>query len=187
LPKSDVGVIIPALNEPYLPNLLKKLSDYSVHVETARGLSYAVRHGILMSDEKILVVMDADGSHDPNAIALMVSMLSDQVWFVVGSRYCRGGYSSDALVRKIVSMVYCLIAQIVLRTSISDPMSGFWVGYRDKFRFKPDGNYKFGLQLIRRYKNHITELPIIFKKRKEGKSKVKPMQALKDLLSILRR
>jgi hypothetical protein len=31
------------------------------------------------------------------------------------------------------------------------------------------------------------EYPIVFEKRKSGKSKVKPIQALKDLLAIVRR
>jgi dolichol-phosphate mannosyltransferase len=185
--KSDVGIIIPALNEPYLETLVHKLEGYTIHVETERGLSFAVRHGILMSDEKVLVVMDADGSHPPEAIPEMVNMLDSRTWFIIGSRYLNGGYSYDSIPRKIVSLCYCLIARVFLRTSIKDVMSGFWVGYKEKFTFKPDGNYKFGLQLIRKYKKHIKEVPIIFKKRQAGKSKVKAIQALKDLLSIIKR
>jgi hypothetical protein len=66
-------------------------------------------------------------------------------------------------------------------------MSGFWVGYRSKFNFEPTETYKFGLQLLRKYRGHIMEYPIVFEKRKSGKSKVKPIQALKDLLAIVRR
>jgi dolichol-phosphate mannosyltransferase len=186
LPKSDVGVIIPALNEPYLPNLLAKLTDYSVHVETEHGLSYAVRHGILMSDEDILVIMDGDGSHDPIYIERMLKLLNSDTTLVVGSRYVDGGYSHDSFVRKVMSLVYCLIARVILRTSIKDAMSGFWVGYRSALKFTPTKGYKFGLQLIRKNKEHIVEFPIVFLKRKEGKSKIKPVQALKDLLSIFK-
>jgi len=184
--KNDVSIVIPALNEPYLPKLLQKLNVYDVHVQSEKGLVHAVWKGIKTSKSNIVVIMDADGSHPPEAIPRMISMLNSRTWFIIGSRYCKGGYSGDSIPRKIVSMIYCLITRIILLTRINDPMSGFWVGYRDKFVFEPNGNYKFGLQLLRKYKNHIEEYPIVFKKRIEGKSKVKPIQALKDLFSIFR-
>lgn len=173
------------MNESYLPKLLKRLDDYEVHVQTEKGLSYAVWNGIHASKESIVAVMDADGSHPAEAIAKMIKLLDDKTWFVIGSRYCQGGQSQDSLLRRIISVCYCLLAQVMLQTLICDSMSGFWLGYRDRFTFQPGGNYKFGLQLIRKYRKHIVEFPISFAKRREGKSHVKPVQALKDLLEVI--
>ena len=181
-----VTVIIPALNEPYLPSLLKHLGNYDVHVRSEKGLSFAVWKGIQESNGELIVVLDGDGSHSPNAIPRMIDMLNSRTCLVVGSRYCKGGYSYDSTLRKIVSLVYCFIARLVLRTKIKDVMSGFWVGRREAFKFNPSRNFKFGLQLIKKNKGYIVEYPIVFEKRKSGRSKMKPLQALKDLFSIFR-
>lgn len=183
----DVTVIIPALNEPYILKLVKKLSSYNVNVKSEKGLSYAVWCGIQQANSQIIVVMDGDGSHPTQVIQKMVGMLNKDVWLIVGSRYVKGGYSYDSLLRKLFSQFYCVLARIMLRSNIHDPMSGFWVGYQHAFKFEPSKTYKFGLQLIRKHQKHIKECPILFRKRKEGKSKVKPLQAVQDLLAILKR
>ena len=184
----NVEVVIPALNEPYLPKLLKELRHYKVSLRGEFGLSTAVHNGIQDSHAQVIVVMDGDGSHCPHALPAMIKLLDDKTWLVVGSRYCKNGYSEDSIIRKIVSHFYCFIARIFLRTGIKDCMSGFWVGYRWAFKFQPSQTYKFGLQLIRKYGNkHIKEFGIVFRKRKEGKSHVKPLQSLKDFFAIFRR
>jgi glycosyltransferase involved in cell wall biosynthesis len=104
--KDNVDVVIPALNEPYLPKLLESLNGYDVHVQNEKGLSYAVWKGIQsINKDGVVVVMDADGSHPPEAIPKMVDMLSSRTWFIVGSRYCKGGYSWDSIPRKVMSML----------------------------------------------------------------------------------
>jgi len=181
----DTTVVIPSLNEPYLPKLITKLVDYTIDVRMEKGLSYAVWCGIQQSQAEIIVIIDADGSHPPEAIPEMINLLNSRIKFIVGSRYCNGAYSFDSIPRKIISLFYCVLARILLRTKVCDPMSGFWVGYRNNFIFKPSKTYKFGIQLIRKNKSRILEYPIIFKKRKSGESHVKPLQAIKDLLSII--
>ena len=186
--KAKVSVIIPALNEPYLPKLTKKLKGYDVHIQTEKGLSYAVWNGIQKAENEIVCVMDADGSHSVASIDNMGSCLSLSAgsWFVIGSRYVKGGYSEDGTVRKIMSLFYCFLARLFICWQIHDPMSGFWCGFKSKFIFEPNQNYKFGLQLLKKYKGHIIEYPIVFHKRQEGKSHLKPMQVIGDLFEIVK-
>lgn len=179
-------VILPCLNEPYLPTLKQKLKNYKIDVRTEHGLSHAVWKGVFNCENKIIVVMDADGSHPPEVIPNMLKLLSLDTWLIVGSRYVKGGFSKDRYIRQIISRIYCLIAQISLRTKIKDCMSGFYVGYRNAFQFTPNTNFKFGLQLIRKNKGHIKEYPIVFEKRKGGKSKIKPLQAVHDFIEIFK-
>lgn len=183
---NDVQVIIPALNEPYLPILKRKLTEYKVDVRDEKGFSYAVWQGIQNARNEIVVVMDGDGSHPPEAISNMIKLLDDKIWLVIGSRYCKGGYSSDAFHRKVISQIYCLIVRIILRSKVHDTMSCFWVGWKFAFQFKPSKSWRFGLQLIRNNGGHIQEFPIVFEKRKIGKSHIKPLQALYDLIAVFR-
>lgn len=181
-----VDIIIPVLHEPYLNTLVQQLKDYTIRIQTEPGLSYAVWKGVQASTADVIVVMDGDGSHNPHAIPYMLKLLDKHhTLFVVGSRYCSNGYSEDSILRKLISLAYCAIARFLLRARIKDCMSGFWVGYRDAFTFTPSNTYKFGLQFIKRYGNHIKEYPIIFRKRTQGNSHVQPFQALRDLLAIL--
>ena len=182
-----VTVIIPSLDEPYLPKLLAKLADYYVNVRSEKGLCNAVYLGIQNCKTEIVVVMDADGSHSPEAIPKMLTMLTKDTWLVLGSRYCKDGYSYDSTLRKIASLLYCLITRILICPQIRDPMSGFWVGRKDKFVFDPNDNYKFGLELIRKNKNHVAEFPIIFQKRRAGKSKASLLLGLRELMNIIKK
>lgn len=184
--KEKIEVVLPCLNEPYLPKILEELKKYKVNVKTEKGLSYATWKGIQEAKSEIIVVLDADGSHPTTEISKMIKCLNENVWFVIGSRYCRGGYNHDPFLRKITSLFYCLLARIKISRKIRDPMSGFWVGYKKYFDFKPSGGYKFGLQLIRKYESHIVEFPIIFEKRRMGKTHITPKQAINDLFSILK-
>jgi len=180
----NVSVVIPALNEPYLSTLLTKLQDYEVIVRKDKGLTYAVWKGIKEAKGNIIAVLDGDGSHPPESIPKMRKLLNENTQLVIGSRYCQGGYSRDSIIRKVISRFYCLLAQIVLRTRIKDCMSGFWVGYKTAYIFNPSNTYKFGLQLIQNYSKNISEYPIIFRKRRSGKSHVKPLPAIQDLFAI---
>src|SRR4051794_38959160 len=57
-----------------------------------RGLSSAVLAGIELAHHDVLVVMDADLSHPPEAIpSLVEKLLRDEADFVIGSRYVDGG------------------------------------------------------------------------------------------------
>ncbi len=183
----DVSIVIPALNEPYLNTLVLYLPKGSeVLVQREKGLANAVWMGIRRAKNPIIVVLDADGSHPPGAISRMINMLSSRTWLIVGSRYCNGGYSYDSLPRKIVSLAYCFVARVLLGTDIHDVMSGFWVGYRESFTFNPFDGFKFGLQLIKNNRGHVAEYPIVFEKRKVGKSHIKPLQAIRDLFTIVK-
>lgn len=185
--QKGVIVILPCLGEQYLSTLLKKLTSYEVDVRSDKGLSNAVYFGIRNAKAKIVVVMDSDGSHPPEAIPKMLELLDSNVWFVVGSRYCPGGFSEDSFLRKFFSLFYCKIFSLFhLNFNIKDPMSGFWVGFRSHFVFEPSDSYKFGIQLINKYGAHVVEYPIFFKKRQQGKSHIKPKQAIKDLLVCLK-
>jgi dolichol-phosphate mannosyltransferase len=158
-----------------------------------RGLSPAVIAGLHSATSEFCVVMDADGSHPPSAIPDMIKALQDGADFVVGSRYIGGGTTEDGwgVLRWLNSKVATLMARPF--TKVLDPMSGFLAFRRTTFlaanNLNPVG-YKIGLELIVKCDcNNVTEVPIHFRTRQLGESKLTlsvQWQYLQHIIRLLR-
>jgi dolichol-phosphate mannosyltransferase len=154
-------------------------------------LSEAVLDGLYSIQEGIAVVMDADLSHPSDAIPGIVKLLEvSGADFVVGSRYVEGGAIDTRwnFLRLLNSKLATLMVQPLVQ--ITDPMSGFF-GLRiadlpDRKTLRPIG-YKIGLELmVRGQFNNIREVPILFRDRFAGESKLNLKQQLKYLLHLRR-
>lgn len=170
-------------------------SNYPVRLIDRKGkirdLSESVLDGIGEAANDIVVVMDADLSHPPAAVPIMVEILKNsEADFVVGSRYVSGG-SFDRewnFWRFLNSWVATRLVRPL--TDCSDPMSGFFAlcksGMVARTVLKPIG-YKIGLELMVRgdYKN-VSEVPIRFIDRAKGESKMNWRQQLNYLLHLRR-
>ncbi|MFC1642265.1 polyprenol monophosphomannose synthase [Myxococcota bacterium] len=147
-----------------------------------RGLSQAVLDGMRKAKGDVLVCMDADLSHPPEAVPAMIAALDQGADFVLGSRYVEGGSTDDewSLFRWANSMVATLLARPF--TSVRDPMSGFFALRRSTFeaaqQLSPIG-YKIGLELIVKCGcSRVTEVPIHFADRQRGESKLSLRQQI---------
>lgn len=155
-----------------------------------RGLSPAVIDGFRLARGKYLVCIDADLSHPPETIPLMLDRLAQGADFVIGSRYVTGG-STEAdwgLFRQLNSSVATLMARPF--TTVKDPMSGFIALGRDRFlrarELNPVG-YKIGLELLVKCEcQHIDEVPIHFANRAAGKSKLSLKEQLRYIQHLRR-
>jgi len=169
------------LNLPWV-SLIVRTSD--------RGLSSAVLEGLNRTSGDIIVVMDGDLSHPPEAIPRMLDELAKESDFVVGSRYAEGGVTDDnwGMFRWLNSRVATLLARPF--TSIEDPMSGFFalkrVTYSKADFLNPIG-YKIGLELLVKCRcKKISEVPIAFADRIHGESKLSLREQLRYLRHIRR-
>jgi dolichol-phosphate mannosyltransferase len=149
---------------------------------TDRGLSPSVLDGMKRAQGDVLVCMDADLSHPPEAIPLMLRKLEEGADFVIGSRYVKGGSTSDdwGFLRWLNSRVATLLARPL--TSARDPMAGFFAFRRETYasgrEFNPVG-YKIGLEFIVKCGcERVVEVPIHFEDRQLGKSKLTMRQQL---------
>jgi dolichol-phosphate mannosyltransferase len=130
----------------------------------------------------VLVCMDADLSHPPETIPHMLAKLEEGADLVIGSRYVKGGSTSDdwGFLRWLNSRVATLLARPL--TNARDPMAGFFAFRRSTFLaghdFNPVG-YKIGLELIVKCGcERVVEVPIHFEDRQLGKSKLTFRQQL---------
>lgn len=140
-----------------------------------RGLSSAVLDGFGMSKSEILGVMDADLSHPPEKIPEMVEpLLRGEADIVIGSRYIKMGGTEDWALRRKISSRIATLAVIGL-TSVKDPMSGFFFLKREvieNVELSPEG-FKIALEILVRGKfDRVVEVPIIFRDRVYGETKL---------------
>jgi dolichol-phosphate mannosyltransferase len=156
-----------------------------------RGLSSAVLRGFSEAEGGILVCMDADLSHPPETIHVMINkIVKDNAELVIGSRYVNGGSTDHkwTIYRRINSKIATLFAKPF--TTAKDPMSGFFAipdrVYKRGNSFNPIG-YKIALELIVRCKcEKVLEVPIHFSERKFGESKLTLKEQLNYLVHIKR-
>jgi dolichol-phosphate mannosyltransferase len=153
-----------------------------------RGLSSAVIRGFTEARGDILVCMDADLSHPPEALPQLIDTLrgDPSVDFVIGSRYVPGAGTDQnwGMFRWLNSKVATLMARPF--TSARDPMAGYFALPRSVFAragpLNPIG-YKIGLELMVKCRcRKVREVPIYFADRKRGESKLN----LKEQISYIR-
>jgi len=157
-----------------------------------RGLSGACIEGILASSAPYAAVMDADLQHDETRLPKMLSLLqSGEAELVVGSRYIEGGSAASFDSQRAGASAFATeIARRVLRVSIADPMSGFFMIRRDRFealapQLSTQG-FKILLDVVATAHGELkaVEIPYSFGSRLHGESKLDSMVAL-DFLGLV--
>jgi dolichol-phosphate mannosyltransferase len=148
-----------------------------------RGLSRAVIEGVLSTSAPVVAVMDADLQHEESVLPRMLARLGDastpEVDIVVASRYAPGGgHEGWDAGRARMSRVATALANRIVRTGLSDPMSGFFVCRRRVFeaavrRLSGEG-YKLLLDLLASLPApaRVVEVPYRFRPRVAGESKL---------------
>lgn len=189
------GVVIVDDNSPdetwKIAEALKKRYArlYVMRRLSERGLSSAVLEGFRASGSKILGVMDADLSHPPEKIPELVNpILKGEADIVIGSRYIdKGEIEEWALSRKISSRLATLAACGL--TSVKDPMSGFFFLNREvinNVELNPKG-FKIGLEiLVRGNYDRVIEVPIKFRDRMHGETKLNSSVILDYMIHVTR-
>ena len=143
--------------------------------KTDKGLSPAVLQGYSEARGDVLLVMDADLSHPVEVLPKMYRAVVDGgADVVVGSRHTKGGGIENwPFMRRFISFGASFMARPL--TSCSDPMSGFFAIRPEVIEgapLKPRG-YKILLEVLVKGKyRKLSEVPITFKDRELGESKL---------------
>ena len=156
-------------------SLAAKYPVRCVHRAGKLGLSSAVIDGWATCAAPIIGVMDADFSHDPAIVPLLVGAIQrGECELAIGSRYVKGGGITNwPWRRKITSRVAIALARPLTR--VRDITSGFFFCKRsviDGVKLDPIG-FKIGLEVILKGKySHVKEFPYVFTDRTAGTSKL---------------
>ncbi len=98
-----------------------------------RGLAGAVLEGILASASPFVAVIDGDLQHDETRLPIMLSALRSGADMAVGTRFASADGLAAGLspIRRMGSRAATWAARRVLRTELSDPVSGFFAARRE--------------------------------------------------------
>jgi dolichol-phosphate mannosyltransferase len=144
------------------------------------------RHALAGGAGRVLE-MDADFSHDPADLARLLAAVDGGADLALGSRYVAGGAVTDwGLLRRALSRGGCLYAQSVLGLPIKDLTGGFKCFRREVLEAIDldsvhSHGYAFQVELTYRALARgfeVTEVPIVFRDRRLGRSKMSPAIAI---------
>jgi dolichol-phosphate mannosyltransferase len=148
-----------------------------IHRDSKYGLISAILQGIRGSSGQYVLIMDADFSHSPELIPIMIEEIQNSNYdLVIGSRYTKGGSITGwPFRRRLISRAATKIAQYGLKVRTKDPMSGFFVCKRrvlEDIDINSKG-YKILLEiLVKKPGIKVKEIPYTFENRKLGESKM---------------
>ncbi|HUW03827.1 MAG TPA: polyprenol monophosphomannose synthase [Acidimicrobiales bacterium] len=160
------------------------------------GLGYAYRAGFreaLDRGYETICQMDADLSHDPDALPTLLAALDDGAAMVIGSRYVKGGTIPHwPWHRRALSKWGNRYTRIALGLPASDATSGYRAfraqTLRDiSFDSTRMGGYGFQIELayrVFRVGGTIAEVPIAFTDRVRGFSKMSPKIMFEELWRV---
>ena len=138
------------------------------------------------------ISMDADLSHDPNEIPKMIKIL-DNSSFVIGSRYIKGGKCEMSGYRLVLSIIGNKFIKKILGLNCNEFTTSFrgfnLLKLKDfDLNIVNSKGYSFFMETIYRLNKHgvnINEIPIHFKNRRHGSSKIPGIEILRTLKNLL--
>jgi dolichol-phosphate mannosyltransferase len=170
-----------------------------LHRAGKEGLGAAYRHGFRWAlgqpDVRAIVQMDADFSHDPAALPGLLAPLMRDADLVLGTRYIPGGRTVGwPLHRQLISRAGTTFARTVLLLPYRDLTGGFKAWRRElleAIRLREANASGYGFQIEMTWWAHrrgatITQVPITFRERVAGRSKMTGAIVREALVMVVR-
>ena len=174
--------------EKEMKNLKLIIRNNKSGLDTAHKLAFDYAKN---NNYEKFISLDADLSHDPAEIPKMINIL-DKSSFVIGSRYVEGGKCEMKKSRLILSNLGNKFIKSVLKINCNE----FTTSYRGFNLFRLDDfnlnmikskGYSFFMETIYRLSKHgvkIIEIPIHFRDRKHGYSKIPGIEIFRTLKNL---
>lgn len=160
-----------------------------------RGLASACIEGMLASSAPYLAVMDGDLQHDEALLPRMFEKIkAERLDVVIASRHVvDGSIGNFEASRVAISNFATRLSRLVVKADLTDPMSGFFIIERSAFdgamrRLSGQG-FKILLDLFASTPRPFAfaELPLHFRERVHGESKLDAVVAWEYLMLLLQK
>lgn len=139
----------------------------------------AIRTGFADAVGDYIVVMDADGSHDPKCIPeFLKEMESKEYDLIIGSRYCKGGHTENPAILRLMSWMLNVTYRLLFDLRVKDVSDSFRMYKREQIKtlqLECD-NFDLVEEILIKLSLYcktfrVKEIPISFYKRAAGESK----------------
>jgi dolichol-phosphate mannosyltransferase len=141
-----------------------------------------------------IVTLDADFSHNPDDIPRLLAALDAGADVAIGSRFVPGARIDYVGWRRFVSQSANYLARAVLRSPLTEHTTSLRAARLDRV---PEGlvetiareGYGFFIECAVRFVRaglNVTEIPIHFRDRQHGKSKISQSEIVRAALNLLR-
>jgi dolichol-phosphate mannosyltransferase len=170
-----------------------------LHRTAPRGLGIAYRDGfrwvLARPDAQAVVQMDADFSHDPGDLPRLLAPLMRDADLVLGTRYIAGGRTVGwPWYRRAISVGGTTFARTILLLPYRDLTGGFKAWRRElleqlRLRETTANGYGFQVEMTwwaHRRRARIVQIPIVFRERVAGRSKMSGGIVREAMLLVLR-
>jgi dolichol-phosphate mannosyltransferase len=145
-----------------------------------RGLATAVRRGLEESRGEVIILMDADFSHRPQDLPVLLTV-ADRFDLVNGSRYLPTGGFQGSLRARVSSWLINRFLRSLLHLKTTDSTSGFLAIRRSLLSqlsaesiFYGYGDFHFRLLVdAGRHSASIGEVPVVHQFRRGGRAKTR--------------
>jgi glycosyltransferase involved in cell wall biosynthesis len=149
-----------------------------------QGKGFALRYGFRQAKGKLVVTLDADGSHQPEEIPVVLQHLTDdKADFVVGSRFANSEANKTKIpkINRAGNRLFNNMTGYLTGVKISDSQSGFRAiraSLIKRMKLSSRGYEVESEMLVKalRMGARVTETPISFDQRTVGMSKLDPLQ-----------
>ena len=184
-------LIINDFSDDNTKELIKKTNDQNlIYLERPKKLGLGTAHKLsifysIKYNFDYLITLDADFSHDPIYIPNLLKAAGTNN-FVIGSRFCKGARSDYRGFRKIISICGNFFAKKFLKIQLNEITTYFRVYSVELLKKLPFDElnaqgYSLGVKLVwlmKKLNADLIEIPIHFKDRNKGKSKIPKLQIL---------
>ena len=160
--------------------------------EKSNAYGDAIRTGIHYSKGKYIIIMDADGSHEPDFIPKLWSQ-RENADIVIASRYVKGGKTENALPLQMMSRILNFTYRLFLNIPCADISNSFKLYRGDQLRSLKLVCQHFDIIeeiLIKFFVYYPSiraiEIPCIFRQRNQGETKRNLMTFVFSYLKTIR-
>ena len=154
-------------------------------VRTAhKGKGFALRSGFRRAKGEVVITLNADGSHKPEEIPLVLRcLIEDRADFVVGSRFANSEDNKTKIpkINRTGNRLFNTMTGILTGVKITDSQSGFKAiraSLLNRMKLSSHGYEVESEMLVKalRMGARVTETPISFDQRTVGSSKLDPLR-----------
>ena len=171
--------------------ILKIRKDAKIIIEKPRGKGAAIRTGFEKATGDLIIMMDADGSHDPKEIPRLLEPVLDGYEASKGSRLLPGGGSDDFTpFRRLGNNIFVAMVNGIYGAHYTDLCYGYRAFKREALEKLHCISNGFEIEteqsvLMRKKSVKVKEVPSFEARRKNGNSNLNSIRDGWRILSVI--